>query len=198
MSTAVLLIVLALQYQSMWGFFAFLVVLDIVSHWYQMVRTIYDSKPHALFAKHKLTLLTVILESMHPQQITLNSPIFPVISLSPVVCALSCLQYCKLMLGATTHKGSKNPLLNFYYVEVMSFWPRLPWLLIFCVGNEMFLVSLYMLSFSAVGTAAYQFYYLLAVISFPIFSAKQFFNVIQLADSASEIAAVDYEQHLKQ
>jgi hypothetical protein len=37
MSTAVLLIVLALQYQSLWGFFAFLVVLDIVSHWFQMV-----------------------------------------------------------------------------------------------------------------------------------------------------------------
>ena len=37
MSTAVLLVVLALQYPHMWGFFAFLIVLDIVSHWYQMV-----------------------------------------------------------------------------------------------------------------------------------------------------------------
>ena len=37
MSTAVLLIVLALQYPTMWGFFAFLIVLDIVSHWFQMV-----------------------------------------------------------------------------------------------------------------------------------------------------------------
>lgn len=36
MSTAVLLIVLALLYPSMWGVFAFLIVLDIVSHWFQM------------------------------------------------------------------------------------------------------------------------------------------------------------------
>lgn len=36
MSTAVLLVVLALLYPDMWGAFAFLIVLDIVSHWFQM------------------------------------------------------------------------------------------------------------------------------------------------------------------
>lgn len=36
MSTATLMVVLALVYQDMWGFYAFLIVLDIVSHWFQM------------------------------------------------------------------------------------------------------------------------------------------------------------------
>mmetsp|Transcript_39225 Transcript_39225/g.77117 ORF Transcript_39225/g.77117 Transcript_39225/m.77117 type:complete len:215 (-) Transcript_39225:235-879(-) len=36
MSTAVLLIVLSHLYKDYWGFYAFLVVLDIVAHWFQM------------------------------------------------------------------------------------------------------------------------------------------------------------------
>lgn len=36
MSTAVLLVVLSHCYPDQWGFWAFLIVLDIVSHWYQM------------------------------------------------------------------------------------------------------------------------------------------------------------------
>ncbi len=36
MSTAVLLIVLSHLYSAYWGLFAFLIVLDIVSHWFQM------------------------------------------------------------------------------------------------------------------------------------------------------------------
>jgi len=112
------------------------------------------------------------------------------------VCA--CLQYSKLAQRVATHKGSKNKLLNFYYVEVMSFWPRLPWLLVFCVGNEMFLVCLYLLSFTKSGGDWHMLYTTLAVVSFPIFFMKQFFNVIQLGDAAGEVADADYVDHQKQ
>jgi CDP-diacylglycerol--inositol 3-phosphatidyltransferase len=38
MSTAALLIVLSHLYANQWAFFTFLIVLDIVSHWFQMYR----------------------------------------------------------------------------------------------------------------------------------------------------------------
>lgn len=119
--------------------------------------------------------------------------------LSAVLCCV--VQYSKLSQRVETHKGSKNPMLNFYYVEIMSFWPRLPWLLVFCVGNEMFLVCLYMLSFTTGGSdgkAGSDFHYLytlLAIVSFPIFFMKQFFNVIQLGDAAGEVADADYAEY---
>jgi hypothetical protein len=109
-----------------------------------------------------------------------------------------CRQYSKLAQKIETHKGSKNPLLNFYYCDVMTFWPRLPWLLVFCVGNEMFLVCLYMLSFTQDDSPYHRLYTILAVVAFPIFTAKQFFNVIQLADAAGEVADHDYAEHQKQ
>lgn len=143
MATAVLFIVLALQYQSMWGFFAFLLVLDIVSHWFQM--------------------------------------------------------YSKLSQKIESHKGSRNFLLNFYYCEVMTFWPRLPWLLFFCVGNEMFLVCLYVLSFPAeVMPLMHSLCTTLAFVSFPVFAAKNLFNIIQLIDASGEVADADYAEHIKQ
>jgi hypothetical protein len=47
MSTAVLLIVLGQIYDKYWGFFAFLIVLDIVSHWYQMqCKAMQNKKSH--------------------------------------------------------------------------------------------------------------------------------------------------------
>jgi hypothetical protein len=50
--------------------------------------------------------------------------------------------YAKMMEGKTTHKGSDNPLLNFYYT--------FPYLLICCVGNEGFFICLYVLKFTYV------------------------------------------------
>jgi len=128
MSTATLLIVLSHQYSSVWGFFAFLVVLDIVSHWYQM--------------------------------------------------------YIKALLGENTHKDSKNPLLKFYYTFPYA-------LLVFCVGNELFLICLYLLPFfkdAQIGGMIE----MTAYISFPIFFGKQFMNFVQLYDAAGEVAALDY------
>lgn len=74
MSTAVLLIVLALQYQSMWGFFAFLIVLDIVSHWVQMVRTHNDTRVASTLARvHSLLppLLSFSLGISHRRRLPL-------------------------------------------------------------------------------------------------------------------------------
>lgn len=107
------------------------------------------------------------------------------------------LQYSKLIQKIDTHKGSKNPILNFYYCDVMTFWPRLPWMLLFCVGNEMFLVCLYLMSFAEKASAFHSLCSCLALVAFPIFSAKQFFNVIQLADAGGEIADQDHADHVK-
>ena len=62
--------------------------------------------------------------------------------------------YAKMMEGKTTHKGSDNPLLNFYY----SF----PYLLICCVGNEGFFIALYVLHFTCV-CARWRFYALVGL-----------------------------------
>ncbi len=123
--------VLALLYPRVWGFFAFLIVLDLVSHWFQM--------------------------------------------------------YCKLAQGKSSHKGSKNAALNFYYTFPYA-------LLVHCVGNEFFFVALYVLAFptqfpSLVLEAARTCSY----ICFPIFTMKQIMNVIQLYDAATEVALLDLE-----
>jgi len=139
MSTATLLVVLALLYRQWWGFFAFLIVLDIVSHWYQM--------------------------------------------------------YSKATSGARSHKGSRNPWLNFYYTGRHV-------LLVCCVGNEFCLVSFYVAAFThgpAIATfGAWTIGAVDAVmiLSFPIFVFKQLMNFVQLYDAASEIAARDLRNHL--
>ena len=83
-STAALMCVFIKIYPSDWYVFTILIVLDVVSHWYQT--------------------------------------------------------YAKLLEGKTTHKGSDNFLVNFYY----SF----PVLLICCIGNEACFVTLYILHFT--------------------------------------------------
>jgi len=130
MSTAVLLIVLSHLYPKHWGYFSFLIVLDIVSHWFQM--------------------------------------------------------YSKLSTNKTSHKGSKNPLLNFYYTFPYA-------LLVFCVGNEFFFVCLYLLSFPALA-AYFGIVNGILYICFPIFFMKQFMNFVQLYDSVGEIVELDLPQ----
>jgi len=61
--------------------------------------------------------------------------------------------YSTLSKGATTHKGSDNALLNFYYTFPYA-------LLIFCCGAEMMVVILYLLAFTEqkVSKSKLQFY----------------------------------------
>jgi len=96
--------------------------------------------------------------------------------------------YAKLAQNKTTHKGSKNPLLNFYYTFPYA-------LLVMCVGQELFLLSVYLLAFTDEAKSntilLFPVAYPAAVISFPIFTLKQIINAVQLADAASEIVALD-------
>lgn len=137
MSTGVLFIVLSHLYPSQWGIFTALLVLDLVSHWYQM--------------------------------------------------------YAKLSSGATTHKGSDNKILNFYYTFPYA-------LLVHVVGNEGFFISLYILSFSYNVLPAWLMYTakLSALICAPIATAKQVMNVIQLWDSVRILVEQDYKASLTQ
>ena len=125
MGTAVLFIVLAQLYPEYWGFFAFLIVLDIVSHWVQM--------------------------------------------------------YASLSCGKTTHKGSTNAMLNFYYTFPYA-------LLVFCVFNEAFVICMYLMAHYnhwVITTAA--------IISFPIFVAKQFMNFVQLYECCETLNKLDVQ-----
>jgi CDP-diacylglycerol--inositol 3-phosphatidyltransferase len=131
MSTAVLLIVLSILYPAHWGLFAFLIVLDIVSHWFQM--------------------------------------------------------YSKLVMNKTSHKGSKNPLLNFYYTFPYA-------LLVFCVGNEFFFVCLYLLASPSLVSSYLGLLNAILYTCFPIFFMKQFMNVVQLYDSIGDVVELDCPQ----
>jgi len=90
-----------------------------------------------------------------------------------------------LSLGQTSHKGSSNRLLAFYY----SF----PALLIFCCGNEFFFTLAYLLYWTEgpmvptpLGDKG--FFLVAAYIMFPLCLWKNFMNVVQLLDAVGEIA----------
>jgi CDP-diacylglycerol--inositol 3-phosphatidyltransferase len=126
MGTAVLMIVLSHLYPSAWGLFAFLIVLDVVSHWFQM--------------------------------------------------------YSTLCAGKKTHKGSPNPLLNFYYTFPYA-------LLIFCCGNELFVMALYVNYFYSSSFIAN-----VMLITFPIFAAKQLMNAVQLYQCMNDMVQIDVDE----
>lgn len=135
-STTALMCVFIKIYPNDWKVFTGLIVLDVVSHWYQT--------------------------------------------------------YAKMLEGKTTHKGSDNFLLNFYY----SF----PALLICCVGNEGCFVVLYLLKFTQ-GPLVFANVYLFELVFYvflPISIFKNFMNVVQLYDAASVIATLDLQDKLKQ
>jgi CDP-diacylglycerol--inositol 3-phosphatidyltransferase len=94
-----------------------------------------------------------------------------------------CQMYSKLALGRTSHKGSRNPALHFYYTFPYA-------LLLFCIGNELCFVMLYLLSFrwSPLWTAVWRY---ALYCSFPVCALKQLMNVIQLYDSCNEICEMD-------
>ena len=62
-----------------------------------------------------------------------------------------CQMYSKLAQNIKTHKGSQNPLLNFYYTFPYA-------LLVFCVGNEACFIALYLLSFDGWGKGVHLFF----------------------------------------
>eukprot|EP01138_Halocafeteria_seosinensis_P015677 gb/GECG01015998.1/.p1 GENE.gb/GECG01015998.1/~~gb/GECG01015998.1/.p1 ORF type:complete len:219 (+),score=9.58 gb/GECG01015998.1/:1-657(+) len=105
--------------------------------------------------------------------------------------------YSSLLLQSGSHKTSvRNPLLRFYYLYPYA-------LFTFCLGNEVFLMSLYGIVMlpnftiwipilDRVGIFTTALY-----LGFPFFFMKQIFSVIQLVESATKIIEVD-EQDRKQ
>ncbi|CEO98956.1 CDP-diacylglycerol--inositol 3-phosphatidyltransferase [Plasmodiophora brassicae] len=92
--------------------------------------------------------------------------------------------YSSLMAGIQSHKENTNPILKFYY----SF----PFLLLFCVGNEAFIIGTYLELFPAALPPAF----LTAVraikyVCLPVFLGKNFFNVVQLVESSNRLVRLD-------
>jgi CDP-diacylglycerol--inositol 3-phosphatidyltransferase len=96
-----------------------------------------------------------------------------------------CQMYVTLSSGKTSHKGSENPWLNFYYTG--------PWVLfVACCGNEFFIMSWYLL-----GTDEFAYSYpvrVLALANFPIFLYKQVMNVVQLVHNTNKLVMFDVEE----
>jgi len=96
-----------------------------------------------------------------------------------------CQMYSKVAQHKTTHKGSRNNWLNFYYTFPYA-------LLVFCIGNEMFFVTLYLSAYStSLNYYLIKLAEMLMYLSFPIMSIKQLMNVIQLYDSCNEVCEMD-------
>lgn len=98
-----------------------------------------------------------------------------------------CQMFSKLAANKATHKGSRNPILNFYYTFPYA-------LLVFCVGNEAFFISLYLRAFASSFSSHPLFVHIIEwvlFVSFPISALKQFMNVVQLYDACNEICEMD-------
>lgn len=102
-----------------------------------------------------------------------------------------CQMYSKQMQQQTTHKGSKNAMLNFYYTAPYA-------LLVHCVGNEACFITLYLLPHCEQIVWLHSLLTVVLYIAFPICVMKQLMNVIQLCDSCSEIASLDWMQARQQ
>eukprot|EP00457_Paulinella_chromatophora_P013188 gb/GEZN01013464.1/.p1 GENE.gb/GEZN01013464.1/~~gb/GEZN01013464.1/.p1 ORF type:complete len:206 (-),score=24.18 gb/GEZN01013464.1/:294-911(-) len=121
LSTAVLYLVLSHMYPHAWGFFSFLLVLDICSHWFQM--------------------------------------------------------YSTLLAQESSHKNVTNPLLKFYYT--------VPYLTIFCFGDQSFLVSLFMIPHFPQPWTTF------AKLTFVVFIGKQAMNLVQLVEAVRLLVLLD-------
>eukprot|EP01006_Ploeotia_vitrea_P067447 TRINITY_DN97292_c0_g1_i1.p1 TRINITY_DN97292_c0_g1~~TRINITY_DN97292_c0_g1_i1.p1 ORF type:complete len:213 (+),score=94.49 TRINITY_DN97292_c0_g1_i1:46-684(+) len=98
--------------------------------------------------------------------------------------------YSALSRNQSTHKGSLNPIIRFYY----SF----PTLFLTCSGDQFFFMGLYMLRHSEgmlvsvpmLAAEPIGAIRLLVYVCFPISLFKQLTNVIQMFQSMSEIASM--------
>ena len=194
--TTVLLVVLSHLYRHAWAFFAFLLVLDIVSHWCQMFRYVYPGgdcicdylQPYLSASKWPLCGIVFVLVSFGAHFFHFTN-IFPAPDISYPF------SYSKLASGKTSHKGSDNALLNFYYTFPYA-------LFVICCGNELFIVFLYVLAFTegtvvTVAGLSVGLVKLICYVNFPIFVLKNVLNVVQLYDAVKEIADADIKEARK-
>lgn len=91
---------------------------------------------------------------------------------------------CSVERGNKTHKGGRNWFLNFYYTFPYA-------LLLFCVGQETFLLVLYCLGHMEEESIPRQIALGFAWASFPLFVLKQVANVVQLGEGVGFLAELD-------
>ncbi|CAI8027191.1 CDP-diacylglycerol--inositol 3-phosphatidyltransferase [Geodia barretti] len=94
--------------------------------------------------------------------------------------------YSSLQLGDSSHKVtdlSANPVMRFYYT------PRV--LTVFCIGNEVFFISLYMLHFMLDLSATWKAWGLVAVATFPIAAMKHIIHGVQLILACQQLGRLD-------
>ena len=96
-----------------------------------------------------------------------------------------CQMFVSLSENKTSHKGSDNKWLDFYY----SF----PTLFIACCFNEFFIMAVYMLQTEQYHGSMFWTY--LLIISTPVFVFKQLMNVVQLAHNMNKLAEFDVEKN---
>ncbi|CAZ80429.1 unnamed protein product [Tuber melanosporum] len=99
--------------------------------------------------------------------------------------------YASLERGAGSHKKVEKKMsrvLNLYYSNNKI-------LFTFCAANELFFLSMYLLSFpqfSIVGNT-WSWPWVVAAMTFPICAAKQWINVVQMVKAAGSLAEGDME-----
>ncbi|KAJ2359892.1 phosphatidylinositol synthase 1 (CDP-alcohol phosphatidyltransferase1) [Coemansia sp. RSA 2607] len=96
--------------------------------------------------------------------------------------------YSQLITGKTNHKqmdDGKHWVLRAYYTDRRV-------LFAFCFGNEAFFLLLYVITY--LSGAARVLAIGLAVVMFPLFAIKNIINVIQLCESAKDLAKLDADQ----
>ncbi|KAI9141188.1 CDP-alcohol phosphatidyltransferase-domain-containing protein [Paraphysoderma sedebokerense] len=118
--------------------------------------------------------------------------------------------YSSLTSGSASHKqvsSSSNPILRLYYHNNIV-------LFIFCAGNELYFILLYLLHHAQKSSALSHPFDLLvqdwfdvvfeknilnlvAFIAFPICAAKQIINVVQFINASKALASVDIEERQK-
>ncbi|KAJ1722124.1 phosphatidylinositol synthase 1 (CDP-alcohol phosphatidyltransferase1) [Coemansia erecta] len=96
--------------------------------------------------------------------------------------------YAQLITGKTNHKQmdeGKHWVLRAYYTDRRV-------LFAFCFGNEAFFLLLYVIAY--LSDVAQVVAIVLCVAMFPLFAIKNIINVIQLCESAKDLAKLDADQ----
>ncbi|KAJ7470703.1 phosphatidylinositol synthase [Mycena latifolia] len=108
--------------------------------------------------------------------------------------------YSSLVTGSRSHKlvtGDVSKILWWYYNDPLT-------LFVFCAGNELFFVSLYLMKWTVkpiglptdlLSSLTYAEFF--ALLSWPVFAAKNFINVVQLWKASKILVGVDIAERKK-
>jgi len=94
---------------------------------------------------------------------------------------------CSVQKGSKTHKAGEHWFLRFYYTFSVM---KIPALLILCVGQETWLLTVYCLGFVEYDDVLWDSLIILQWISLPFFVLKQFGNLVQLKEGLSFLVSL--------